>query len=96
MTDILITSIKEAILPELPQIIEAAIKKQREQELAERFLSIDDVQKMFGVSRGTVNNWFNSDILISYQIGGRRLFRYSEVLAAATKIKKYSPNNDVK
>jgi len=96
MTDLLLTSIRDAILPEIQQLIESAFKKQSAETLAEKFLSVDAAQKMFEpkVSRGTIYNWVEAGYLTSYVIGGRRVFKYSEVLEAVQKIKKYSRKSE--
>lgn len=91
MTDVLINSIKEAILPELRQIIQEENKRKVSEELQEKFLSIDEGRKMFqpAVSRGTLYNWEAQGYIQSYLIGGKRFFKYSELIEAVQKIKKY-------
>ena len=91
MTDVLISSIKEAILPELRLIIQEENKKQSLQELQEKFLSIDEARKLFNpiVSRGTLYNWMDAGLIESYSIGGKRYFKYSELIESIQKIKKY-------
>ena len=93
--DSFVQEIKNAILPELPAIIEAAIKKQSSEALNEKFLSIDETMKLFDPrpSRTTIYNWMDAGLLNSYTFGGKRYFKYSEVLESVQRIKKYSRNN---
>lgn len=52
----------------------------------ERFLSREDVAKLFNVCISTVNNWKNAGIINAYQIGGRVYYKYSELEQALIKI----------
>lgn len=87
-----LNSIKDAILPDIQLMIEGALKKIASEELAEKFLSVDEARKLFDpeVSRGTMYNWENAGYIQSYLIGGKRYFKYSELLEAVQRIKKYS------
>src|SRR5678815_4920541 len=91
MTDILISSIKEAILPELRSIIQQELRNKYSEELREKFLSVSEAQKMFEppVSRGTLYNWETDGKIQSYLIGGKRFFKYSELIDAVQRVKKY-------
>ena len=91
MTDILISSIKEAIFPELRSIIQEELRNKCSEELTEKFLSVSEAQRMFEppVSRGTLYNWETSGKIQSYLIGGKRFFKYSELIESVQRIKKY-------
>ena len=97
MSDILINSVRDAIVPEIQQLIESAFKKHSSEALAEKFLSVDEARKMFQpeIARGTLYNWCDAGYLNSFSIGGKRYFKYSELVDAVQKIKKYSRNNDL-
>ena len=91
MTDILISSIREAILPEIRSIIQGELKNRNAEELQEKFISRDEACKMFSppVSRVTLYNWEKGELIKSYSIGGKRFFKYSELLEAIQRVKKY-------
>src|ERR1051325_1998148 len=101
MSDILVDIIKEAILPFkeaiLPSIREAIKEEFRsiqKSETQEKLLSVDQARKMFDpeVSRGTIYNWINEGLIESYMIGGRRCLKYSELIEAVKRVKKYQHN----
>lgn len=94
-TDLLIETIKEAINPFIAEVIRNEFKRLSAEQLAEKFLSVDTGRKMFDpeISRGTLYNWEDKGLINSYIIGGKRLYKYSELLEAVTRIKKYSRNN---
>src|SRR5688500_11295555 len=93
-TDILITAIRDALLPEIRQIIQE-FETKRTEDLKEKFLSPDVVCEMFDpkISRTTLFNWDRDGKINSHIIGGRRVYKYREVIEAVEKIKKYSRNN---
>lgn len=92
--DILTTAVREAILPEIRQMLQE-FEAKRTEDLKEKFLSPDVVCQMFDpkIARGTLYNWEKDGRINSYLIGGRRLYKYSEVIQAVEKLKKYSRNN---
>ena len=95
MTDALAEAIKEAILPEIRSLIDEAINRKASKELEEKLLSPDEATKVFipQISRPTLYNWMDAGYINSYFIGGKRVFKYSELIAAVTKVKKYSRHN---
>jgi hypothetical protein len=95
-TDILLSAIRESLIPEFRQIIQEEIHSKLSQDLKEKYLSPDAVCEMFQpkISRGTLFNWDRDDRINSYLIGGRRLYKYSEVIEAIERLKKYSRNNN--
>jgi hypothetical protein len=97
MSDLLINSVRDAIVPEIQHLIESAFKKHSAESLLEKFLSIDEARKMFQpvIARGTLYNWCDAGYLNSFTIGGKRFFKYSELVEAVTKVKKYSRKMEV-
>lgn len=60
------------------EIIEAIGPKQREEE--EPFITADEVSVMLGVALNTVANRTRNGEIPSYKVGGKRLYRKSEIL----------------
>lgn len=60
-------------------------------ENSKKYLTIDDLCKMFHVTPQTINNWVNSRLLKAYKISDRTLFLSKEVDEAVIekKIGKY-------
>jgi len=98
MNDILLTAIRDALLPEIRQIIREEIKASRIEDLTDKYISPDVVCAMFEpkVSRTTLYNWDKDGRINSYLIGGRRLYKHSEVIQAVEKLKKYTRSNGIK
>ncbi len=88
MTDILISTIQGALLPEIREIIRQELRAEKSAEKAEKYITVNEVQRLCGdISRITVQNWTSKGLLTSYKVGGRRLYRLAEVQAAVEKIK---------
>lgn len=85
-------AIAETLLPQIRQIIKEEIDASKTAELQAKYISVDEVMKMFSVSRGTIYNWERDGKIKSYLMGGRRLFKYGELIQAVEKIKKYQRN----
>lgn len=78
-------------LAAIRQIIREELINAASQDDKEKFLSMDEARKLFQpvISRGTLYNWMNADYIESYMIGGKRCFKYSELIEAAKKLKKH-------
>jgi hypothetical protein len=80
------------LLNEVRRIIAEEIKiSQQNQE--EKLLSPLAACKIFNpkISRGTLHNWEREGVISSYILGGKKLFRLSDILDACKKVKRYSP-----
>jgi len=95
MNDILLTAIRDSLLPEFRQMIQQEMHAKLSEDLMEKYLSPDVVCKMFdpGISRGTLFNWQKAGYIKAHVIGGKKVFKYSEIVKAVEKLKKYSRNN---
>lgn len=95
MDDILLNAIRQALIPEIRKIIQDEIRAMLKEDLKEKYISPDVVCAMFDpkIARGTLYNWEKDGRINSYLIGGRRLYKYSEVIEAVEKLKKYTRNN---
>jgi len=49
------------------------------------YLTIKETAKMLKVTRGTLNNWKLSGVLSPYNIGGKVLYKKSEIEQALSK-----------
>ena len=58
------------------------------------FLSAKDVQKIFNVSRQTINDWRKSDLLQSFKIKSRRYFFKEQVEQLRKQLSEKSNNKD--
>jgi hypothetical protein len=74
------------------QQVEQAIRKTKEEDLSERFYSINETRKLFvpALSRQTIYNWSESGKLKKHIISGRVYYKYSEIMQAVKHLKKYS------
>ena len=81
-------------LPELVNIFRSIIRDElqgiKSEETNEKLLNVKEVQKLLQISRTTVANWTNSDKLVAHSVGGKKYYKYSEIMASIDKIKSYS------
>ena len=71
--------------------IKAAFEENNKKDLEERFLSPAETCKLFQpvISKMTLRKWTEDGRIEMNRIGGRVYYKYSEVLRAVTKIKRY-------
>lgn len=76
----------------LRQIVKEEISEREKKDSMDTLLSPEEARKLFkpSISRGTLHNWTKEGILTSHPIGGRVWYKYSDILQALGKIKKYS------
>ncbi len=57
----------------------------------EKLLSVKEVSQLFSpkVTPQTIHNWAQTGKLIKHRIGGRVVFKQSEVMASLATLKKY-------
>jgi hypothetical protein len=76
-----------------PMIIDAIREVLQEKE--EKFLSPAEVCKRFvpAISKTTLASWTKQGLLTEYRIGGRVLYKMSEILEKKNSILRYSKSN---
>ena len=92
---IILSGITAAELVEIfrPMVQQEILKIKGEQE--ERLLSPADVCQMFqpAISKVTLKAWSDLGKLNEHKIGRRVFYKQSEILEAATRLKKYQPTH---
>jgi len=58
---------------------ESRLTKVVEEQKAERYLSVDEVCQMLGVSRPTLSRWQKKGYLTPYKLGGKLKYRRTEL-----------------
>lgn len=76
---------------DLREIVKEELSKQQQKQLEEKLISPEETRKLFSpaISRGTLYNWEQAGLLKKYNLGGRTWYKYSEIMSAATSLKKY-------
>lgn len=80
----------EVFLEEIRTIVKEEIKVSQEGQ-QEKLLSPAAACNLFDpkISRGTLHNWEKEGRIKGYLLGGKKLFKLSDILEACQKIKKY-------
>lgn len=88
---ILIPITVDQLLQSIREIVDEVVKEHREQELQARLLSASETVKLFKptISKVTLHNWTTQGLIPIHRIGGRLFYKYSEVINAAKKLRKY-------
>ena len=95
MSKVLFT-IQYEILPEKKddylKVVKEELKTHLPQELDEKLLSPEETRKVFDppISKVTIINWTKAGKLTAHRIGGRVYYKRSEIIIAATMLKKYN------
>src|SRR5690349_6126458 len=90
--DIVLTPVS---LPELfrqfREIIREEIKAEYKQQVYDQLLSVGEACKLFKppVSRQTLSTWTKAGNIPMQKIGGCNFYKYSDVIEAGTKLKRY-------
>ncbi len=92
-----ITQITEINASDLEQMLTSSVRaglqkfkqeleqEKKEDENPDKLMNITEVCDFLKISKPTLHNYLNSGKLISYGVGQKRYFRYSEVLNALEK-----------
>ena len=87
--------INELTPQELCELIEQAVRKElspvMKQHAEERLYNVESARRLWepAVSRQTIYNWMAEGKLPFHKIGGRIVFKYSELMDAVKTIKRY-------
>jgi len=79
----------------LPSLVRDIIKNIKTEELMDKLISPDEARTNCfspAISRPTITSYEKQGYFNRYEMGGKVFYRYSEVMAAAKKIKRYSRN----
>lgn len=81
----------EQLTSTIDRIVQIRIREKQAEDLQEKFLSPKETSKMFSpsVSVVTLDAWAEKGYLNKHYIGGRTYYKYSEVVEAVKKRKKY-------
>ena len=91
-TNIVLSSVPlSELLNEIRGIIRAEIKAEQQQHINEKLYSPQEACKMFNpkISKITLAKWTNDQLIPMQKIGGRCWYRYTDLVEAGTKLKKY-------
>jgi excisionase family DNA binding protein len=85
----IITVTREDLFQLIRDAVKAELSNIPKPKEDEKFISSAEVCKMLNISRGTLHNWSQADKIRKYSIGGRVLYKHSEVVEAVEKIQRY-------
>jgi len=64
------------------------LTKNFEPKKSDEFLSRNEVSAMLGINLSTIHNWRSKGVLQAYQLGGKVLFKRSDIEKELIKLKK--------
>ena len=79
----------DKLLEALTNKVMEAIRNEQKEQLQEKLLTTKEVAQLFCVSTVTIYTWVSKGLLTKYSIGGRKKFKYSEVIQSLKTIKRY-------
>lgn len=84
------------MLLSLRQIVQEEIQQSKQKELEEKLLSPKAACQLFqpAISRQTLDSLAKSGTLTKYQLGGKILFKYSELMQSLKTFKRYQKKDD--
>jgi excisionase family DNA binding protein len=80
------SELKKEIVNELINSLLPKLSKEFQPKTPTEFLSRTEVAKLLKVDISTIHNWTKKGKIISYGIGGRVLYKRSEILSAIVKL----------
>ncbi len=75
----------------IEDIIDRALARKRQSDLKEKLLSPEETCKLFHppISKVTLPNWEKQGKVNKHYLGGRVVYKYTEVLEALKTVKRY-------
>ncbi len=91
-TQVFIPQSIEDLTEKFRGIIREELAAKSEKDLLEKYLSPEETCNLFqpAITKPTLESYSKKRLLKKYYLGGRTWFKYSEVIAAAKEIKKFS------
>ncbi len=88
---IILTFPLETLLQSFRAIVKEEIKAEHLNELQEKLLSPAEACKIFqpNISKVTLSKWTADGLIQDYRMGGRRFYKYSELIQSLLILKKY-------
>ncbi len=82
----------DSLLQSFREVVKEEIKAQQLADLQEKLLSPKEVCNLFNpkISLPTLARWSDQELLTRYDLGGKVLYKYSEVMGSLKTLKKYS------
>jgi hypothetical protein len=96
MSDILFSQISLAdLITHIRQVVKEELQTNEKAQLEEKLLSPKEACKLFqpAISRPTLDNICKQGLLMKYNLGGKVLFKYSEIMGALKSYKRYDHNH---
>lgn len=81
----------DTFISQILTAINNAFETKQRKEFEEKLFSAADACKLFSpaIAKSTLHQWTAEGLIPVYRIGGRIFYKYSEVIEAAKRIKKY-------
>jgi hypothetical protein len=90
MTQVILYSIPlEELKALIREVVREEIRNAAPNTIVREYVTIKEACIILRICRGTIYNLSKQGLLVKHVIGGRRLFKYLEIEAAAGKFKKY-------
>lgn len=95
---VILTSIPlDFLLNQITERVNAAVEKKQQSDREAKLYSAAEACKLFSptIAKSTLHQWTTEGLIPVHRIGGRIFYKYSEVIEAAKRIKKYDRDKQV-
>jgi hypothetical protein len=81
----------DELISQVRSVVKEELQTKRNEDLGEKFLAPAQVCKMFqpSISLVSLSAWTKAGRLTAHRMGSRVFYKYSEIVLAVTKLKKY-------
>lgn len=81
----------DALIAQIREVVKQELEAKHQQAGAEKLISPAEACKLFepAISKVTLSKWTTDGLIPMQKIGGRVYYKYSEVIEAGSKLKRY-------
>jgi hypothetical protein len=92
MNEILMTTVDlNELFERIRTVVKEELLAERTRELNEKLLSPKETCEMFHpkITTATLKNWTDDGLIQDHWLGGRKFYKYSEILKSLVTLKRY-------
>ena len=77
------------LIAEIRAVVKDELRQQQTADLSEKLMTAKEAADLLRVSNVTLWQWEKQGRIIKHSIGGRTLFKYSEIMASLETLQRY-------
>jgi hypothetical protein len=82
------------LISQIREMVKKEIHLEYKRKLSEEYLTREELLVMFKITKSVLNKWNRNDFLVPVKVGGKSLYRKSDVMRIVSKKKEETPTRE--